>query len=110
MQKVRVIAPMGATLRGPLTVRLSKEQHAPRAHVLGKVRKDGVYDLDGDQALTFKSGEVLGVEKWEGRLNKALFELVEPVQSSNPAPADTQSGGGDTQPGGGDTQPGGGAA
>jgi hypothetical protein len=77
MQKVRVIAPMGAPLRGPVTVKLSKEQHLPRAHVLGKARHGGVYDLAGDQVLTFKLSEVLGVEKPVGRLNMSLFELVE---------------------------------
>ncbi len=106
MQQVRVIAPMGATLRGPLTVHLSKEQHSPRAHVLGKARKGGIYHLDGDQALTFKRGEELGVEQVEGRLNKDLFEVVEEAGAAEAPPpvpptTDPASAGATTLPGGG---------
>jgi hypothetical protein len=86
MDKVRVIAPMGATLHGPVTVQLSREQHGPRAHVLGPWSRKGIFNLDGDRALTFKAGEEIGVEMEIGRLNAALFELVVP-----PSPVDANA-------------------
>lgn len=75
MDAVRVIAAMGVTLRGPAKVKLSPAQHALRSHVLGAVRKDGVYNLDG--AITFKAGEEFGLDQAEGRLNKADFEVTD---------------------------------
>lgn len=76
MIKVRVIAAQGATLRGPVQLTLSAEQHRRRASVLGAADKKGVYRLEADQALSFKYGEEFGVSDFEGRLNVALFEDV----------------------------------
>ena len=74
MDKVKVIAVQGATIRGPAVVKLSKEQYASRAHVLGAPVRGNKYHLDGNQALTFKFGEELQIEQSE-RLNRALFGL-----------------------------------
>lgn len=73
MKDVQVVAPMGAVVRGPATVRLSKEQHASRAADLGKPRRDGIYKIPGDVALTFKMGESFGMDQPTGRLNSQLF-------------------------------------
>lgn len=76
MREVVVEAPMGVTLRGPVTLRLSKAQHAPRAHVLGKARRDGVYLLDGGREVMFKRGEVFAIEA--SRLGPGLADLTPP--------------------------------
>lgn len=75
MKTVRVIQAGGATLAGPMKLRLSKDQHARRAHVLGPRRKNGVCELDGGQTLTFKEGEKLGVDGLS-KVSKAAFEEV----------------------------------
>ena len=72
MIKVRVIAPMGATVRGPAKLRLSEAQHAPRATQLRAARGKGVYDLVG--AVSFKMGEEFAIDEFDGKLNSALFE------------------------------------
>jgi hypothetical protein len=73
MTKVRVVAPMGATIRGPAEIGLTSEQHKRRAPVLGKANKKGLYTVPGGEAVTFKFGEEFEIEGVE-RLNRALFE------------------------------------
>lgn len=75
MKKVRVIKAGGATLAGPMKLKLTKDQHTRRAHILGPYAKNGLYDLDGGQALAFKEGEELGVDKLS-KVSKAAFEEV----------------------------------
>lgn len=87
MDRVRVIAPMGAELRGPATLQLTPEQHAPRAHVLGKPSRKGIYRLDGGESVTFKAGEEFRLQQAEGRVNTALFELVDGVAEAADAAA-----------------------
>jgi hypothetical protein len=77
MDKVTVIAQQGATVRGPARVKLSKDQHARRASVLGNPKRSGTYELDGSQVLQFKRGEVFHIDV-PGRLNRALFDYDEP--------------------------------
>ena len=83
MIAIRVVAPNGATLRGPMKVRLSDKQVARRAAILEqfKTRTKGVYEIDGDVALNFKRGEVFEIEDGAERLHKDLFEDVEKVES-----------------------------
>lgn len=83
---VTVIAAQGAILRGPVTIRLTPEQHGPRHAVLGKWVEGGVYALDGGVGLSFKRGEVLGIEQPAGRLNPALFAWDEPETEPEPEP------------------------
>jgi len=86
MDEIRVSAAQGATLRAPVKLRLTKEQHALRAHLLGPVNKKGIYSLDTGE-LTFKCGEVFGLEGAEGRLNLTLFDLINPEPAPvKPAP------------------------
>lgn len=84
MVPVRVIAAGGATLRGPVSVKLTREQWAKRVHVLGAVPKRmKAVEIGGGQALSFKYGEEFEVEAFDGRLNAALFEdLSEPPAES----------------------------
>lgn len=76
--KVEVIAAQGATLSGPMRIRITRKQHEPRQAALGPWKDGGVFDLDGDRRLTFKKGEVLGVELPKDRLNPELFSWDEP--------------------------------
>ncbi|MDH2326001.1 hypothetical protein QCN27_03880 [Cereibacter sp. SYSU M97828] len=76
MIDVRVIAPMGATIRGPARLRLTPDQHSRRSAILGKAKRSGLYDLDGDGEITLKHGETLGIDDAR-RLNRSLFEEVE---------------------------------
>ena len=76
MMKVRVIAPMGATIRGPVKLLLTSEQYGRRRDVLGKFKKNGIYEIDGDAAITLKHGEEIGIDDAK-RLNKSLFEEPE---------------------------------
>jgi len=84
MKTVRVIAPMGAVVRPPATLRLSDEQYAARAGQTGTRGDKGICDLQGE--VQFKLGEVFGIENPEGRLNLALFEVLE---DDKPAPRKT---------------------
>lgn len=79
LTKVTVLPITGVTLRGPATVKLTEDQHQPRAHVLGKWRTGGIFELAGDQALTFKRGEEFGIHQPEDRLNRALFGWDDPA-------------------------------
>lgn len=82
MQKVTVIAATGATLRGPLKLKLTKDQHARRIAVLGaEWPRGGVFTLDGGQEVQFKYGEEIGIDT-PVRLNRALFDLREEDASS----------------------------
>lgn len=96
LTKVRVISATGATLRGEMIVKLSEAQHAPRAHVLGPWRKGGVFEMAGDQAISFKLGEEFAVHQPGGRLNKAIFAWDEPAakpgKAAEPAPAGDEAG------------------
>jgi len=82
MQGVTVIAPLGATIHPPATLRLSKEQYAPRAGQLGPRHKNGVCDVLAPVA--FKRGERLGVARPGARLSKALFEIEKPKRRAAP--------------------------
>jgi len=79
MNKVRVIAAQGATLRGPAVLRLSEGQHVARSHLFGPYKKGASAKLDGGQEVSFKCGETFTIEDAEGRLNTALFEDITPV-------------------------------
>lgn len=87
MTEVTVIAAQGAVLTGPLRIAITPEQHATRQAILGPWAEDGVFDIDGGRRLSFKKGEVLGVEMPEGRLNPLLFaweEAGEPPDDAKP--------------------------
>lgn len=78
MIDVTVISAQGATLRGPLSIRISKDQHARRQSVLGAWRRGGVFDIDGGQSVQFKLGEVIGVDGGDQRLSRAVFAWDDP--------------------------------
>lgn len=75
MQSIRVIAAMGATLRGPSKLRLTKAQHNPRSGILGPWKKNGIFELSGSETLAFKYGEEFAMDEADGRLNRDLFEI-----------------------------------
>lgn len=102
MKTVRVIQAGGASLAGPMKLRLTKEQHARRAHVLGPPEKKGVYTLDGGQSLTFKEGEELGVDSLS-KVSRGLFEEVGSGPVTAPEPG-TGKGAVSTAPGSGDDE------
>lgn len=78
MERVRVVAPLGANIRGPATIRLSAEQAKRREAFLAPFRgkAKGEYVLPGDIVVAFKHGEEFSVDKAEGRLNPQLFEVL----------------------------------
>lgn len=78
MIKVRVIAPMGATVRGPAKLRLTEAQHAPRATQLRPLRGKGNFDLVG--VVSFKRGEEFGIDEFKGKLNPSLFEDMDAAE------------------------------
>ena len=82
MEKVTVIAAMGARVAGPARLRLTKAQWERRAALLGPCdkKRGGVVALDGGQVLSFKHGESFGFDA-PGRLNKALFEYDGPDEA-----------------------------
>lgn len=100
MIKVRVIAPMGATVRGPAKLRLTEAQHAPRATQLRPVRGKGVYDLTG--AVSFKLGEEFAIDEFDGKLNSALFENLSDAPKSKASKEDAKAA--DTEDGDDDEQ------
>lgn len=89
MIKVRVIAPMGATVRGPAKLRLSEAQHAPRATQLRAARGKGIFDLTG--AVSFKLGEEFAIDEFEGKLNPALFENLSDAPKSKASKEDAKA-------------------
>ena len=109
MERVTVIAPTGAVVRGPAKVKISKAQHARRSQVLGDWARGGVFDLDGGQVLQFKHGEEFGIDV-PGRLNRSLFsweeeeaEAPDPDAANDGAPVSAgAAGAGASGPGAGD--------
>lgn len=73
MANVRVIAPLGATIRGPALLRLSPEQFRRRSSVLVEGKRKGQFALPADAVAMFKHGEEFGIDGMD-RLNAALFE------------------------------------
>lgn len=90
MQKVTVTPHMGATLRGPARIKLTRNQWARRTAVLGPVpERMKAVDIDSDQVLHFKRGESFEIEVATGRLNKAVFDFEdEKAQPAFDAPGD----------------------
>lgn len=76
--KLAVVAPQGATLRGPARLKLSEAQIRRRAHLFGAPLRARTVDLDGRIAVTFKLGETIEVET-DQKLPSNLFEAVEAV-------------------------------
>ena len=78
MERVRVVAPLGANIRGPAKIRLSPEQAKRREAFLAPFRgkAKGEYVLPGDIVVPFKHGEEFSIDKAEGRLNPQLFEVL----------------------------------
>lgn len=101
MKTVTVIAAMGATLRGPARLKLSKEQAECRKHLVRETGKGGVVEIDGNAELQFKFGESFGLEGPE-RLNRALFSYEEAAtkkaKGGAAAPADSVPVEGDAVP------------
>ena len=88
MVRVRVIDVRGATVRGPASVKLSRDQWARREALLGPVPKRlAALDLDGGQALNFKYGEEFEIGDFDGRLNKAMFEELDAAEAKVEAEA-----------------------
>lgn len=81
MKAIRVIAPGGATIRGPAVIGLSPDQWKRRAAILGKQSRKHRYDLPGGAEIMLKCGEIFGMEGVE-RLNKALFEDIEAAEQA----------------------------
>jgi hypothetical protein len=86
MTKVRVVAPMGATIRGPAVIGLTPDQHSRRVAVLGKVNRKGVYTVPGGASISFKLGEEFEIEGVD-RLNRALFEDLDALAEAEAAAA-----------------------
>jgi hypothetical protein len=74
MDDLRVIAPMGLTLHGPITLRLTKEQFARRPHI-EKPERGLKVDLPIGATITFKQGETFGVNQAD--LPKVAVAAVE---------------------------------
>ncbi|MDN5786915.1 hypothetical protein [Pseudorhodobacter sp.] len=72
-------------------MRLTPDQHAPRIHQLGPKSKKDIYDLDGDQALSFKSGEIVDVLDGAGKLNRQLFADVAEIEAAEKAKAEADA-------------------
>lgn len=72
MLRLKVIAPMGATLRGPAVLELSPGQAKRRASLLTPEKK-GRFALAEGASITFKYGEEFAIGEMS-RLNSSLFE------------------------------------
>lgn len=81
MRAIRVIAPGGATIRGPAVIGLSPDQWKRRAAILGKPSRKHRYELPGGAEIMLKCGEVFGMEGVD-RLNKGLFEDIEATEQA----------------------------
>lgn len=90
MKAIRVIAPGGATIRGPAVIGLSPDQWKRRAAILGKQSRKHRYELPGGAEIMLKCGEVFGMDGVE-RLNKALFEEIDPVSRTIAAGPDAEA-------------------
>lgn len=100
--KIRVTAAEGLTLRGPIGLRLTKEQMRRRRHVLGGRGKSGTVMLDGGQALSFKYGEELAVDPLHkvaaGRVEDLTPPEKEEASGGAGVKADPPSGGTPSDP------------
>lgn len=78
MKQIRVIAPQGATIRGPAVLALTADQAKRRTGILTPMKGKGQarYQLAAGVSAMFKHGEVLGVDGID-RLNLQLFEDIE---------------------------------
>ncbi|QQA43953.1 hypothetical protein [Pelagovum pacificum] len=66
MKKIRITAKDGATITGPVTLKLTGPQHLAHTDVLGaRWRRAGLFDLLEGEAVTFARGEVLALEPVE---------------------------------------------
>lgn len=87
MRRIRVIAPMGATIRGAAVLALTPEQYERRKAVLTQLpKKKGLYALAEGAATQFKLGEELGIDGID-RLNMGLFEDLDAKAAASPAAA-----------------------
>lgn len=101
--KIRVTAAEGLTLRGPIRLRLTKEQMRRRQHVLGDRDKGGTVTLDGGQALSFKYGEELSVDPLDKVAAGRVEDLTPPPEKEAEtggagAPSDPPAGGAPSDP------------
>lgn len=94
MEKVRVIAAQGITLRGAWKIKLSASQLARRPEL--PASKTGIVKLDGKHSVTLKFGEVFQVDGLD-KLSRAMVEPVDadPVDAEpvEPAAGDAADGG-----------------
>jgi len=74
MKTVEVIAPAGAVIYPPATLRLSRDQHAARAGRLGVRHRTGLCEVL--RPVEFKRGESFGIAKSE-RLGADFFQEVQ---------------------------------
>lgn len=77
MVRVQVIAPLGARLVGPAMLELTDAQAGPRLSVLQKGRKKGEWRLPEGAAVTFKRGEVFGIDEVSDKQARAAFEVID---------------------------------
>lgn len=97
MKTVTVIAAMGATVRGPARLRLSKEQAARRLHLLMPA-KGGTFEVDGGREVQFKAGESFGIDTPE-KLSRAVFHWPESAGRKKKAGLENETeGDGDAPP------------
>ena len=58
MKKIRITAPAGAAVSGPMRVRLTMDQHALNSAVLGpRWPRGGVFDVPEGRAITLEPGD-----------------------------------------------------
>lgn len=81
MKHIRVIAPQGATIRGPAVLALTADQAKRRTGILTPTKGKGRYQLAAGVSAMFKHGEVLGVDGID-RLNVQLFEDIEVAEKA----------------------------
>lgn len=83
MKQIRVIAPQGATIRGPAVLALTADQAKRRTGILTPTKGKGRYQLAAGVSAMFKHGEVLGLGV-DGldRLNLQLFEDIDAAEKA----------------------------
>lgn len=90
MKQIRVIAPQGATIRGPAVLALTADQAKRRTGILTPAKGKGRYQLAAGVSAMFKHGEVLGVDGID-RLNVQLFEDIEATAQAAATKAEAEA-------------------